>query len=78
MISVCGPGSARAVRGSAERPAPRREAWLHAQSDETNRAAVTGMLRAYDSDPGFDPSTAAGDTSTGRRRGWAGGRAANG
>ena len=45
-----------------ERPAPEREAWLRAHSDETTRAAVTGMLRAYDSDPAFDPFTAVGDT----------------
>ena len=38
-----------------ERPAPEREAWLRAHSDDTTRAAVTGMLRAYDSDPAFDP-----------------------
>ena len=45
-----------------ERPAPEREAWLRAHSDETTRAAVTGMLRAYDSDPAFDPFAAVGDT----------------
>ena len=45
-----------------ERPAPEREAWLRANSDDTTRAAVTGMLRAYDSDPDFDPFAAAGET----------------
>jgi len=45
-----------------ERPAPEREAWLRANSDETTRAAVTELLRAYDSDPDFDPFAAAGGT----------------
>jgi eukaryotic-like serine/threonine-protein kinase len=45
-----------------QRPAPEREAWLRARSDDTTRAAVTGMLRAYDGDPAFDPSAAVGDT----------------
>ena len=36
-----------------QRPAPEREAWLQAHSDETTRAAVTELLRAYDSDPGL-------------------------
>jgi eukaryotic-like serine/threonine-protein kinase len=45
-----------------DQPAPEREARLRAQSDDTTRAAVTGLLRAYDSDPAFDPSAAIGDT----------------
>ena len=45
-----------------QRPAPEREAWLEAHSDATTRAAVTTTLGAYDSDPAFDRSAAAGDT----------------
>ena len=45
-----------------ERPAPEREARLRAHGDDTTRAAVAGMLRAYDTDPSFDPSAAVGDS----------------
>ena len=45
-----------------DRPAPEREARLLAHSDDTTRAAVTGMLQAYDRDPAFDPAAAVGDT----------------
>ena len=45
-----------------DRPAPEREARLLAHSDDTTRAAVTGMLQAYHRDPAFDPAAAVGDT----------------
>jgi tetratricopeptide (TPR) repeat protein len=45
-----------------DRPALEREARLRAHRDDTTRAAVTGLLRAYDTDPAFDPTLAVGET----------------
>ena len=44
-----------------DRPAAEREARLLAQADDTTRAAVTGLLQAYDTNPAFDPFSAAGN-----------------
>jgi len=45
-----------------DRPASEREARLLAHADDTTRAAVTGLLQAYDRDPAFDPAGTIGDT----------------